>query len=490
MTDNILIKNLTFTYLSMVQPIFKNVHLNINENWKLGLVGRNGRGKTTFLNILLNKLEYEGSIQSTLDFQYFPSYPDIHENLTALEILQQHNPHIDIWQIERELTYMDLPSDLLEKSFQQLSGGEQTKLLLIELFLNENSFPLIDEPTNNLDLQGRKIVGEYLKRKKGYIVVSHDEAFLNQFVDHILAINKESIDLFNGNVDTWKYEKANADKLAEEKNIKLKTEINRLNDVSGRVNNWGLKRENSTTDATERRLAAKQMKRAKAIKKRTEAMIEEKESLLDNTENVSELKMIVEQPRKQVLFFREFAILRNGIPLFKPINIDVYPNERFFIEGKNGIGKSTLLHFILGTEQLETMGEFRISLPQNVSILSQKNQEEEDYSSLLNKKAAKEEKEEYWHLLYQLGIERASFSDKSSKSWSSGEQKKVFLANALLGSNQLFIWDEVTNYLDMFVINQLIDAVKKYQPTMIAVDHNEYYVNSVATKKIELTSFF
>ncbi|WP_391115889.1 ATP-binding cassette domain-containing protein [Psychrobacillus sp. L3] len=489
MTGNILIKKMTFKYVSMIQPIFKNVNLNINENWKLGLVGRNGRGKTTFLKILLNKLEYEGSIHSTLDFKYFPSYPANDGNISALGVLQKQNPHIDIWKIERELTYMDLSTDILDKNFNILSGGEQTKLLLIELFLNDNLFPLIDEPTNNLDLHGRKIVGQYLKKKRGFIVISHDESFLNQFVDHVLAINKESIDLISGNVETWKYEKANADMLSEEKNAELKTEIKRLNDVSKQVSNWGIKKENSTKDASARRLAAKQMKRAKAIKKRTEAMIEEKESLINNIENVSDLKMRVEQPKKQVLFFRDFSILREGIPLFEPINIDIYPTDRFFIEGKNGVGKSTLLNFILGTEQVETIGEYRLNLPEHLSILSQKHQEDVDYFSILNRLSTKEVKEEYWYTLYQLGIERSSFSDKSSKNWSSGEQKKVFLANALLGKNELFIWDEVTNYIDMLVINQLIDTIKKYQPTMIGVDHNEYFVDAIATKKIELTQF-
>lgn len=471
----------------MIQPIFKDINLNIHENWKLGLVGRNGRGKTTFLKILLNQLEYEGSIHSTINFKYFPSYPEIQEDLTALEVLLNQNQHIDIWQIERELIYMDLLTDILEKKFNELSGGEQTKLLLIELFLSENSFPLMDEPTNNLDLHGRKIVGEYLKKKKGFIVISHDESFLNHFVDHVLAINKESINLIRGNVDTWKYEKANADMLSEEKNAELKMEIKRLNDVSRQVSNWGIKKENSTRDASARRLAAKQMKRAKAIKKRTEAIIEDKESLIKNIENVSELKMIVEHPRKQVLFFRDFSILREGVPLFKPIDLDVYPTERFFIEGKNGVGKSTLLNFIVGTEQLDTIGEYRINLPEHLSILSQKHQGDVDYFSSINRLSTKEEKEEYWYLLYQLGIHRSSFSDKSSENWSSGEQKKVFLANALLGKNELFIWDEVTNYLDLIVINQLIDAIKKYQPTMIGVDHNEYFVNAIATKKIELT---
>lgn len=489
MTGNIIIKKLSFRYLSMVKPLFENVNININESWKLGLVGRNGRGKTTFLKILLNQLEYEGTLQSTLDFKYFPLYSGTHEDLTAQEVLLKQNPYKETWQIERELTYMDLPLDVLGKKFNVLSGGEQTKLLLIELFLNENSFPLIDEPTNNLDLHGRQIVGQYLNNKKGFIVISHDEYFLNQFVDHVLAINKENIDLITGNIDTWKYEKANADMLSEERNSNLKAEIKRLNEVSRQVGSWGIKRENSTKDAAERRLAAKQMKRSKAIKKRTEEMIEEKQSLINNIENVSDLKMIVEQPRKQVLFFRDFSILRDGIPLFKPINVDVYPTDRFFIEGKNGVGKSTLLNFILGKEQLETIGEYRIQLPEHLSILSQKNQEDADYSSFIKQLSSKE-KEEYWHLLHQLGTQRSSFSDKSSKDWSSGEQKKVFLADALLGNNELFIWDEVTNYLDIMVINQLIDAIKKNEPTMIGVDHNEYFVNAIATKKIELTTSF
>lgn len=245
MTSNILIKNLTFKYVSMLQPIFKGVHLNINENWKLGLLGRNGRGKTTFFKILLNDLDFEGTIQSTVDFKYFPIYPNAQEDLSALVVLLKQNPHTEVWQIERELSLMNLPHEILNKKFHLLSGGEQIKLLLIELFLHENSFPLIDEPMNNLDLHGRKIVGQYLNSKKGYIVTSHDESFLNQFVDHVLAINKESMDLINGNIDTWKYEKANADQLSEEKNMQLQTEIKRLNDVSKQVSSWGLKKENS-----------------------------------------------------------------------------------------------------------------------------------------------------------------------------------------------------------------------------------------------------
>ncbi|MDV2583202.1 ATP-binding cassette domain-containing protein [Alkalibacillus haloalkaliphilus] len=489
MSGNIIIENLTFKYLSMVKPVFSDVNLNINESWKLGLVGRNGRGKTTFLKILLNELDYEGNLQSTLRFKYFPSYPAVHEELTTLEVLLQDNISIEVWQIEREFNLIGLSPDLLDRRFNLLSGGEQTKALLVKLFLNEHAFPLIDEPTNNLDAHGRHVVGEYLNQKNGFIVVSHDEHFLNQFVDHILAINKQSIDLISGNVETWKVEKMNADLLTQKKNEELYGEIKRLNNVSSQVNIWGNKRESSTKDSSERRLAAKQMKRAKAIKKRTEDMVEENRSLINNVEEEKDLKLKVNHPRKQVLSLRQFSILRDGRPLFEPIDIDVQPGERLFIEGKNGIGKSTLLNFILGQDKVETIGEYHIRLPNNCSTLRQTNQHILDIASAIKEYPLKQEREQFLYLLHQLGIKRSRFTESSSKHWSAGEQKKVFLANALLGHNELFIWDEVTNSLDIMVIQQLINSLNFYEPTIIGVDHNEYFVDAIATKRIELVPY-
>ncbi|GGP16355.1 ATP-binding cassette domain-containing protein [Oceanobacillus neutriphilus] len=485
MAGNILISNLSFKYPSMIHPLFENITVNIDENWKLGLLGRNGRGKTSFFKILLGDLDYDGNVQSSLIFKYFPIFPAPDNHLTAEEVLLQKNPMVERWELEMELSYMDLPAEVLDRDFYVLSGGEQTKILLVELFLNEGAFPLIDEPTNNLDVHGRKVVGDYLNRKKGFIVVSHDQHFLNQFVDHTMAINKESIDVVKGDIDTWAYEKKNADELAEEKNQKLHHEINRLETVSKRVGTWGQMRENSSKDAAERRLAAKQMKRSKAIKKRTEEKIVEKQALIHNVETVEALKMRVDQPHKQVLLLRDFSILQNGRCLFEPVNIDVYPSERLFITGKNGAGKTTLLNFILGNGQFEVTGDYQIRLPDKISLLQQQNQLDEDHASILQQLTA-EEKQSYLHLLRQLGSKRSSFADRSSDHWSSGEQKKVFLANALLGNHSLFVWDEVTNYLDMMVIDQLIAAINKYKPTMIGVDHNEHFVSSAATKTLEL----
>lgn len=211
----------------------------------------------------------------------------------------------------------------------------------------------------------------------------------------------------------------------------------------------------------------------------------EKQDLIHNIETVEALKMRVEQPHKQILLLRDFSVLQNGRCLFEPVNIDVYPSERLFITGKNGAGKTTLLNFILGNGQFEVTGDYQIRLPDKISLLQQQNQLDEDHASILQQLTA-EEKQSYLHLLRQLGSKRSSFADRSSEHWSSGEQKKVFLANALLGNHSLFVWDEVTNYLDMMVIDQLMAAINKYKPTMIGVDHNEHFVDSVATKTLEL----
>ncbi|WP_027964109.1 ATP-binding cassette domain-containing protein [Halalkalibacillus halophilus] len=489
MTKNIMINNLSFKYDSMVEPIFSDVNLNINERWKLALLGRNGRGKTTFLKCLLHEVVFAGHIDSPLTFKYFPkTISERQGNFYVQDLLLENNAHKESWELEVEVTKMNFSTEILKRPYKSLSGGEKTKVLLIELFLDENAFPLIDEPTNNLDIHGRNIVSTYLNSKNGFIVVSHDEKFLNSFVDHVLAMNKQSIDLLKGNIETWRTEKDNADRAAEEKNNKLKSEVKRLNNVSRQVNVWGNKRENSTKDSSERRLAAKQMKRSKAIKKRTDEMIEEKKNLIHNTEEETALKINVTQPVKQILSLRDFTILKDNQPLFVPITIDVQPGERLFIEGKNGVGKTTLLEYILGNKSFETIGEYDVRLPHHISSLKQSMLTEFDYTSFLFN-LTNEEKEGFWYLLHQLGMHRSRFTNQSQPSWSAGEQKKILLAHALINKNELFVWDEVTNNLDFMVIDQLIQALNTYQPTMIGIDHNEKFVESVATKRIELTPY-
>jgi len=180
------VSNLTFAYDGSYDDIFTDVSFQIDTDWKLGFCGRNGRGKTTFLKLLMGQYEYSGTITSNVTFEYFP-YPVKDPTQNTLKVLSDIAPDAPLWKIQKELSMLAVSEDVLERPFKTLSNGEQTKALLAGLFLRENSFLLIDEPTNHLDISGRRTVARYLNTKSGYILVSHDRAFLDECVDHIIS---------------------------------------------------------------------------------------------------------------------------------------------------------------------------------------------------------------------------------------------------------------------------------------------------------------
>ena len=139
----------------------------IDTDWKLGLIGRNGKGKTTFLKLLLDKYKYQGTITKSIEFDYFPFEIKNKERMT-LEIIHEIIPNIEDWKIIKELNLLNTDAEILYKEFKLLSGGEQVKVLLVSLFLKENNFLLIDEPTNHLDTDTRNQLVEYLKKKKSF----------------------------------------------------------------------------------------------------------------------------------------------------------------------------------------------------------------------------------------------------------------------------------------------------------------------------------
>lgn len=188
------VENLTFSYNSNYDKIFDNTSFQIDTDWKLGFIGRNGRGKTTFLNLLLGKYEYSGNIYSSVSFDYFP-YSITNKEQITIDILSSICPLAEEWEFMKELSYLDIDFDILWRPFSTLSNGEQTKVLLAALFLNKGNFLLIDEPTNHLDSKAREIVARYLKTKKGFILVSHDRQFLDGCVDHIMALNRSNIEI-------------------------------------------------------------------------------------------------------------------------------------------------------------------------------------------------------------------------------------------------------------------------------------------------------
>lgn len=158
------VSNLTFGYEGSYDNIFENVSFSIDTNWKLGFIGRNGKGKTTFLNLLLGKYEYHGSITKTTVFDYFPYRVNDAKDLdkTADELMEKWKPQVENWRVLCELGQLEIDAELLYRPFGTLSFGERTKVMLAVLFSGENDFLLIDEPTNHLDQNAREIIKKYL----------------------------------------------------------------------------------------------------------------------------------------------------------------------------------------------------------------------------------------------------------------------------------------------------------------------------------------
>ncbi|MBM7709680.1 ribosomal protection-like ABC-F family protein [Enterococcus lemanii] len=495
--SNIYIKNLTFGFDLQGVLLFDQTNLRIQTSWKLGLVGRNGRGKTTLLRLLQGKYPYTGSIEHQVKFWYFPQ--TITDKAQPTYQVIEGFTETEYWKIERELNLLKLDTELLWQPFNQLSGGEQTKVLLAILFAQENGFALIDEPTNHLDLPSRQLVANYLKGKKeGFILVSHDRQFVDEIVDHTLAIERNQLVLHQGNYSQYEQEKLQQDAMEQAQNRKLKREINRLHQTAREKAQWSNVREKDKygnphqkgsgaiydTGAIGAR-AARVMKRSKTIVQRVEKQLEEKERLLKNIEKIDELKIIpLATHKKQWLKVEKFQLFYDKKPLFQPISFELNPGDRLAVIGENGSGKTSLLNYFLGNFKGEVQGEITIDRQWQLSYVRQNFEENTGTIATFCQKN-KINEEQFLNQIRKLGVERHVFNNKIEH-MSQGQQKRIEIAKALVTPANIFIWDEPLNYLDAFNYKQLEQTILKTQPTMIVIDHDSHFLTKIATKVIEL----
>lgn len=490
------IKNLTFGYGQQAKPIFNNVNLNIDTSWKFGLIGRNGRGKTTLLNLLQNKFEYHGTITHQQNFVYFPQTITDKTQLTMYVLNELTNA--EQWEIERELNLLNVSPDVLWRSFDSLSGGEQTKVLLSIMFIEQDNFPLIDEPTNHLDIKGREQVAEYLRKKKqGFIVVSHDRSFIDSVVDHILSIEKSQLLLFQGNFSVYEEQKNLRDQSEQAENNKLKKDIGRLKQTAAEKAEWSRSREGDKLGNPKVKGSggiadtgaigadsARAMKRSLNIVHRMQREITDKEKLLQDIEHIDELSMSYEPNYHQTLL--EVRDLRLGYSnwLFNPISFKVRQCECVALVGPNGSGKSTIIQKLLGN--FIGQDEGKVNLVQNLRI-SYVRQNYEDNQGTLADFAAKNglNYREFLNNLHKLGMEREVFTNKIEL-MSMGQRKKVELAKSLSLPAEFYIWDEPLNYLDVFNQEQIEQLILAFKPTMLIVEHDQKFIENVATKTINL----
>lgn len=483
------VEHLTFSYPSSYDNIFEDLSFQIDTRWKLGFLGRNGRGKTTFLRLLQGQYPYAGRIEAPVAFDYFPYEVAAPDRPTAA-VVAGICPDAAGWQAEREFSLLGLGADTLDRPFSTLSPGEQTKALLAALFLKEGNFLLIDEPTNHLDAGARQRVAAYLKRKAGFILVSHDRQFLDGCVDHILALNRGSIQVQAGNYSAWAAAFARQQAAEQARNDHLKKEIGALQQAARRTAAWSDKVEASKFGAgvTDRGFvghkAAKMMKRAKALDARRQRAVEEKAGLLRDFERVEALKLF-----PQPYFAATLAAVEDAAPVYggravcAPVGFTVGQGERIALEGGNGSGKSSLLRLLAGAPLPHTG---RVTVGSGV-VISWVPQDAGALKGDLREFAAQRQIDEslFKAVLRKMGLERVQF-EKGMEALSAGQKKKVLLAGSLCQRAHLYLWDEPLNYLDIESRMQIEALILQYQPTMVFVEHDGAFREAVATRTVKV----
>ena len=353
---------------------------------------------------------------------------------------------------------------------------------------------LIDEPTNHLDSETRNNLVDYLKKKKGFIVVSHDREFLDKVVDHIISINNTNIDIQKGNFSSWQENKDRQDNFELTQNEKLIKDINRLEIASKNTANWSDKIEKSkyktiNSEASIDRgyvghQSAKMMKKSKVMEKRIERFIEQKSNLLNNVDRKDSLKIIpLESKRNPLIIADDLQIKYNNKIIFNKVSFEIRNGDRIAITGKNGIGKSSILKLVIGDE-IQYIGKLKVVNGLKVSYVSQST---EDLKGTLREFATRNKIEEsiFKAMLSKMGFSNSEFN-KNIEKMSEGQKKKILIAKSISESANIYIWDEPLNYIDILTRIQIEEAILKYKPTFIFVEHDEAFIKNVATKVIHL----
>lgn len=483
------VSNLTFGYEGSFDNVFENASFAIDTDWKCGFIGRNGRGKTTFLNLLRGKYGYSGTITASVDFEYFPFEVD-DPYMTPLDIAESIQHDFEQWRLSRELNLLDVdPDDIFYRPYCTLSYGERTKVLLAILFIRENSFLLIDEPTNHLDVAARDTLAKYLKTKRGFILVSHDRAFLDAVIDHTLSINRANITVQKGNFSSWQREKDREDQFELQQNEKLKKDVKRLDAAARRTSDWSDAKEKSKKGSFDSGFighkAAKMMKRSKAIEARRNDALEEKSALLKNIESADTKLQIatLRHPKELLVEARDLSIDYGDGPIFSPARFEIRRGERIALQGKNGCGKSSVLKLLCG-ENIPHTGTLDKASGLTISYIPQS---AEGLSGLLSDFAYENGIDEslFKSILRKLEFQRTQF-DKRMEDFSEGQKKKVLIAKSLCEKAHLLVWDEPLNFIDVISRMQLEELLTDCAPTVIFVEHDRRFTENVATKIITL----
>ena len=499
--------HLTFAYDGSPEPVFENASFTLDTDWKLGLIGRNGRGKTTLLRLLAGELSGQGILQKSVPAVYFP-YPVTEEmsRRPAAEFAAELRENCELWRVARELSVLREDAETLYRPFGALSHGQRTKVLLAIVFSGENDFLLLDEPTNHLDAPARAQVRQYLASKKGFILVSHDRDLLDGCVDHMLVLNRKTILVQSGNFSCWQENQERRDHFARAENEKHRRQIRRLRQSAARAAEWADRSERGKIGFDPREehdrsigsrsfIGAKTKKmqsRAKSAERRAERELTQQEGLLRDIEKTAVLKMSPLSHHKETLLtVADCALRYKGAagPVCAGLTFSLRRGERVALRGANGCGKSTLIRAVLQRAGAlpaaeapfvggicETAPGLVVSyIPQDTSFLRG------SVPAFCAERGL--DRSLFCAILRQLDLSRAQF-ERDLSDYSAGQKKKVLLAASLMTPAHLYIWDEPLNFIDLFSRMKIETMLETYRPAMLFAEHDSRFCEKIATETV------
>ena len=501
----------------VVNEIFSNVKMEINDKDRVAIVGRNGAGKSTLLKIISGELSFDSgertisknttigylsqefivredlsiyeemitcfdeiiSLEANLEKLSYELTPENIENDPGLldrfdrlqnEVLTHKDYHYKS-KIESVLYGLDFTKDVFDKKISTFSGGEKTRLSMAKLLLSEPDLLILDEPTNHLDMENVAWLENYLSSYNGAIViVSHDRYFLDKVVNAVYNLEFGKLKKYVGNYSKFlkqyeeDYEKQLKEFTSQQKDIKRLEEFVQKNIAR-----------------------ASTSKMAKSRQK-----VLDKMELIDNPKKDDKAANIEfnikEQSGRDVLMIENLKVGYDGKQVGNAYNFSVYKGDRIAIVGRNGIGKSTLIKTI-AKKQNAISGSVHYGSKVSLGYYDQKQAEFESSKTILNELWDEYPLMKEAEVRTVLGrfLFRGDSVLKIVRDLSGGEKARLQLAKLMLEKNNLLVLDEPTNHLDITSKQVLEDALENYEGTIVFVSHDRYFINKIANKVLDIT---
>ncbi|HVG41661.1 MAG TPA: ATP-binding cassette domain-containing protein [Chitinophagaceae bacterium] len=505
-------QNVTFEFGA--RTIVKDATWHIQPNERIGLIGYNGTGKSTLLKVLVGEYAPNGG---TVERGRNTSIGYLHQDLlsfdTSESILQVALHAFDkVKEIEKELEritkalekdeneallheYSDVLHQLeeaggydvehktekvlqglgfsnadLQRPYREYSGGWRMRVLLAKMILQEPDLLLLDEPTNHLDLPSIEWLEKYLQHYKGAVViVSHDRYFLNRMIKKVVELYQRELHFYNGNYEFYE----------QEKNMRIELQQRAFENQQDYIRQQERFIERFKAKASKAALAQSAMKQLEKLDKIEDVEIERPNIRINfNIDKVPgrvlvELKHISKR-------FKDITIVENT-------SAEIDRGDKIALVGANGKGKSTLLRIIAGTETFE--GDRKWGHNVDASFYAQHQLEALNVNNTVlgeMKEAGAQKTELELRTLLGCFLFSGDDVEKKVKVLSGGEKARVALAKTMTSKANFLMLDEPTNHLDIHSTELLIDALNRYEGSLILVSHDRYFISKIANKIWEI----